>query len=312
MRLTYGEVEMNRIETLPVFPEFRAISLEDKQLMDTLLGEEQPQISELAFGNLFMWRKSEPVQLSRIGETVLIQYRRQVDGSLILLPPFRKQSLPEVLKTLKQAAGWNYSLPLLYGISTTEAEELTAHKIRVEPCRDEWDYVYLTRDLVDLSGDKYHAKRNLITQCLSKHRCEYTDITASVIDQCLQLQAKWCNLRNCDKVPSLAAENQAIKQLFEHYKELNVFGGVIYVDGILEAFTVAERLNNATAVIHIEKANPEIKGLYQVINQWFCQRALTDFEFVNREQDLGILGLRKAKKSYHPHHMVEKYKAYLT
>jgi hypothetical protein len=107
-------------------------------------------------------------------------------------------------------------------------------------------------------------------------------------------------------VPGLEAENTAIRTAFENYHYLGVTGGVVYVDDKLEAFTLAEKLNRDTAVIHFEKANPEIEGLYQVINQWFCKEALSNFKFVNREQDLGIPGLRKAKGSYYPHHMVEK------
>jgi hypothetical protein len=77
----------------------------------------------------------------------------------------------------------------------------------------------------------------------------------------------------------------------------------------MQAITIGERLNDSTAVVHFEKAMPGYDGLYQLINQWFCRYGLTEFEFVNREQDLGIPGLRKAKESYHPHHMVEKYVA---
>jgi hypothetical protein len=88
---------------------------------------------------------------------------------------------------------------------------------------------------------------------------------------------------------------------------LNVFGGAIYVDGCLEAFALGEKLNENTAVVHFEKANPEIRGLYQLINQWFCKNVLQGFTYVNREQDLGSEGLRRAKISYRPHHMVEKF-----
>jgi len=79
------------------------------------------------------------------------------------------------------------------------------------------------------------------------------------------------------------------------------------VDGRLQAFTIGERLNKDTAVVHFEKANPKIKGLYQLVNNWFCKNALADYTYVNREQDLGEAGLRRAKEGYHPHHMVEKY-----
>ena len=299
------------VAALPEFPAFRDLTLADRPLIDTLLTAAQPQISELSFGSLFMWRDSEPVQLSRVDDTVLMQSTHE-DGNLYLLPPLGKKPLPAVLGLLKQVASDRTPrLPLLYGISATQAEELQALGAKIEPCRHHWDYVYLTGELADLPGDKYHAKRRLITRCLSRYHCEYAEITSPVIEQCLQLEARWCRLRNLEDTPDLAAECRAIKQLFEHYRDLGVFGGVMYVDGTIEAFVVAERLNHDTAVVHAEKANPAIKGLYQVINQQFCQKIQPDFKFVNREQDLGIPGLRKAKKSYYPHHMVEKYIAHI-
>lgn len=303
--------EADTVTAIPAYPAFRDMTLDDKLLVDTLLMDGQPQISELSFGSLFMWQDSEPVQLSRINETVLMQSSHE-DGNLYLLPPLGKKPLPEVLDMMKQAPpSPDHQLPILYGISTTDAEELRARGMKIEPCRHHWDYVYLTSDLAELPGDKYHAKRNLIARCLKQHRCEYSEITPSMIGQCLQVEAKWYQLRNRNGISGLDAESRAIKKLLEHYQDLGVFGGVICVDGVIEAFAIAERLNRETAVIHAEKANPEIKGLYQVINQWFCQKARLDFKFVNREQDLGIPGLRKAKMSYHPHHMVEKYIAFV-
>jgi hypothetical protein len=224
--------------------------------------------------------------------------------------PVGKEKVQQLLDELSKSMLPDYPSIILYGLAEI-IEEFRSNGISVESDRNSWDYVYSTSDLADLPGDKYHSKRNLIKRCLSKYRCEYRPIDSEVIRDCLQLQTEWCNLRRCDDTAGLDAENRAIKALFEAYERLNVTGGAVYVDGKLEAFTMAESLNNETAVIHFEKANPEIIGLYQVINAWFCQNALRNFAFVNREQDLGVPGLRKAKMSYHPHHMVEKYLATL-
>jgi hypothetical protein len=269
----------------------------------------QPEISELTFTNLFVWNGSEPSQLSRLDETVLIQRRRLRDGKTFLLPPLGKRPLTTVIKALRTVSMGNYRMPPLYGLTPEESRRLSVEGTEVEPDRDDWDYVYLTNDLAELSGDKYHAKRNFITRCLSKHACTYASIGPSEINECLQLQTEWCSLRNCSLVSSLEAENTAIKTAFDNYAYLGVIGGAVYVDDKLEAFTLAEPLNEDTVVIHFEKANPGIDGLYQVINQWFCQKELRNYRFVNREQDLGLVGLRKAKESYHPHHMVEKHVA---
>lgn len=295
----------------PEFPTFRKLSLEDKLLLDSLFREMQPQISELTFTNLFVWNDSEPVVLSSLGQTVLLQRKRFRDSQTYLLPPLGNEPLASVLKTLREASLMHAEVRPLYGLVPEQVRQLGEEKSSVEPDRDDWDYVYLTSDLSDLPGDKYHPKRNFVTRCLSKYHCRYAVIGASEINDCLQLQTEWCNLRNCSMVPGLEAENTAIKRAFENYEALRVSGGAVYVDGKLEAFTLSEALNDETAVIHFEKANPEIEGLYQVINQWFCQKALGVFRFVNREQDLGIPGLRKAKQSYYPHHMVEKHVLHL-
>jgi len=92
-----------------------------------------------------------------------------------------------------------------------------------------------------------------------------------------------------------------------HFQDLSLTGGVVFVDGRLEAFTVGEKLNAETVVIHLEKANPEIRGLFAAINQSFLEGSWQDTPWVNREQDLGEPGLRKAKLSYHPHHLEEKF-----
>ena len=294
---------------LPQFPNFRNLTLGDKPLLDSLLKEMQPEISELTFTNLFVWNGSEPSQLSRLDETVLIQRRRLRDGKTFLLPPLGKQPLTTVMKTLRTSDLVNYQMPSLYGLTPEESQQLSTEGIEVEPDRDDWDYVYLTNDLAELPGDKYHAKRNFIARCLSKYACRYVSIGPSEINECLQLQTQWCSLRNCSLFPGLEAENAAIKTAFDNYAYLGVFGGAVYVDDRLEAFTLAEPLNDDTAVIHFEKANPGIDGLYQVVNQWFCQKELGNYRFVNREQDLGVPGLRKAKESYYPHHMVEKHVA---
>jgi len=267
----------------------------------------QPQISELTFTNLYVWNSAEPVQLSRLGSTVLLQRKRIRDSNNLLLPPLTKQPISAVVERMKKAVRDKQSEMLLDGLDSEQAKQLIARGYRLEQDMDDWDYVYLTSDLADLPGDKYHSKRNFISRCLSTYECEYEKIGAQVVNDCLQLQTRWCNLRKCDADPGLEAENRAIKTLFDKYPLLAVSGGAVYVDGKLEAFTLAEPLNEDMAVIHFEKANPEIIGLYQLINQWFCQNALRTFTFVNREQDLGIPGLRKAKLSYHPHHMVEKH-----
>jgi hypothetical protein len=121
------------------------------------------------------------------------------------------------------------------------------------------------------------------------------------------MQEDWCRIKDCAEDPGLLSEDYAIYKALTHFEELGYKGGAIQIDSRIQAFSLGEPLNPNTAVIHVEKANPYIKGLYSAINQLFCSNAWSGMEYINREQDLGIEGLRKAKESYHPHHMVNKY-----
>jgi hypothetical protein len=184
--------------------------------------------------------------------------------------------------------------------------------LNVEADRDNWDYVYLVSDMVALKGRRYHKKRNLIKQCLAAYTCEYERITPERIAECLEMQEEWCEVRGCGKDPGLCTEAAAIRETFLHFETLQVIGGSIRVNGKIRAYALGEELKPGTAVCHFEKAMPGIRGLGQLINQWFTMYDLSGFQFVNREQDLGIPGLRQAKESYYPHHMVHKFYASLT
>ncbi len=121
------------------------------------------------------------------------------------------------------------------------------------------------------------------------------------------LQDAWCDIRKCDATPGLASEALAVKEALTNFETLGIRGGAIRIDGRVEAFTLGEPLNSDTVVIHIEKTNPAYDRLYPTINRSFLEKEWSGYRYVNREQDLGEEGLRKAKESYFPHHMENKY-----
>ncbi|MCJ7595267.1 MAG: phosphatidylglycerol lysyltransferase domain-containing protein, partial [Desulfobacterales bacterium] len=185
--------------------------------------------------------------------------------------------------------------------------DVDADRYTCLPDRDNSDYVYLSKDLVNLSGRKYHRKRNHRNQFLKNCEFEYRSLDTELVECVLEMQAAWCRMRECVENPDLLAEDYAIYEALTRFEDLDYQGGAILINTSVEAFSLGERLNPDTAVIHIEKANPEIPGLYAAINQRFCQEAWSDVEYINREQDLGLEGLRAAKESYYPCHMVNKY-----
>jgi len=177
----------------------------------------------------------------------------------------------------------------------------------IEPTREHFDYVYKSEDLIQLAGRKYHSKRNHIYQLERKFDFTYTPLNRDLIDSCLALAENWCEWHRCEEDMNLLDEWEAVRQAINNFEDLKIEGGVIQIDNKVEAFALGELLNEQTGVVHIEKANPEIPGLYAVINQQFCEKQWRMVPYVNREQDLGEPGLRKAKESYYPDHLEEKF-----
>lgn len=186
--------------------------------------------------------------------------------------------------------------------------ENTSLSLKTAESRDHWDYVYSRQELIDLKGNRYHKKKNLVNQFKKKYEYTYLPFGREMVEHAQGMQEDWCAWRDCENVDTLAAENKAIAKVLESWDQLDhITGGALEVDQILAAYTIAEVLPDDTLVIHFEKGCPGFKGSYQAINQIFLDRDASPCEFVNREQDLGDEGLRKAKLSYHPVDYVRKY-----
>jgi hypothetical protein len=178
-----------------------------------------------------------------------------------------------------------------------------------ESQRDHFDYVYSGSDLISLAGRKFHSKKNHLNRFEIKHPSQrYFPLDETLTPECLGVLEKWCGTKDCAGNPVLQAETDAVKEALAHFSGLELKGGVIEIDGRIEAFTIGALLNRDTAVVHVEKADPDIPGLYSAINQRFVREQWPSIPWINREQDLGDPGLRRAKSSYNPAALVEKFK----
>jgi uncharacterized protein len=270
------------------------ISLVDKPLFDAYLSKFQPNISELTFTNIFAWRNLRKYEFAEKDNHLVISY-----GNKFLQPVGKNPDLiiPGLLKEYPQR-------------SIERVDEAIALKIaglKVEEDRNNWDYVYSLHDLKTLAGNKYSPKRNFIKQC-EKYSPSVCILDTETVHGFLQLQKDWCLLRKCDNDADLQAENTAVLEALRNFEMLNLFGVCIYVNSRIEGFAIGEKLNHDTFVEHFEKANTNIKGMYQYILFNFAKQIPGDFKFLNREQDLGVEGLRKAKESYYPAKMIKKYR----
>ena len=183
-----------------------------------------------------------------------------------------------------------------------------AGTIQVKESRGHWDYLYDLKELVDLKGNRFHKKKNLVRQFKKNYAHTMVPLGPEFADQALSLQDDWCLWRDCESIEALAAENRVIKKVFANWNAFeNLIGAGIMVDSRLVAYTVAEPLHEGEILIHFEKGNTDFKGVYQAINQIFLESVQDRFSIVNREQDLDDEGLRKAKMSYQPSNYNKKY-----
>lgn len=284
-------------------PDLHPLTLADKDLVSEYLHRYPPLISEHTFTNLFIWQPSRPIFFAELENSLLFLVKAaKREGHYILFgPPVGEVKIPDVFTTFSESLIGGVRIPDMDTLSISGTPSYIIHEDR-----DNADYVYRVDDLALLAGRRYAKKRNHIKQCLNSHTCEYVPITPEVLTECEAMQENWCKSRDCGRNPGLCNEANAIAEIFAHFMEFKLLGGAIRVDGTIQAYAIAEELHPGTAVWHFEKAMGNIQGLGQLINQWFSKNSLTSFEYVNREQDLGIPGIRQAKESYYPHHLVAK------
>jgi hypothetical protein len=287
--------------------DFKNLELQDKKIINRFLKQDPPRISEMTFTNLFIWRhKYEPSWT--IAEDCLLIICKPKDHAVFGLQPVGPGDKAKALRRLFEHLK---SLPSDVCVERVDEEFVKAHvapdQYTAELDRANSDYVYLAQDLIQLAGNKFHRKKNHVNQFIKKNVFEYRALDPDLLKSFLDLQESWCQLRECVTHPDLWSEDYAVHTALTHFKDLDFQGGAILMNNKVEAFALGEPLNADTAVIHIEKANPEINGLYAAINQLFCQNAWAGMRYINREQDLGVEGLRQAKESYNPDHMVHKY-----
>ena len=293
---------------IPRYPHFREIRIEDKSIFQDFLASSPPEISEYTFTNLFMWHYYYNLLWCLWDECICLLAQPE-ESQPFFLPPLCTDNFQERTHTFLHHLRKQGITPAIHRVAEDLVKQFlaTADHLEIIFDRDHCDYVYLTQDLIKLDGNRYHGKRNHINNFKKHHTYHYTTLSPDLVEACLALESEWCNLKHCEMFSGLLGEERAIYEALHNMDKLNFKGGVIHINGTVEAFALGEQLNPHTAVIHIEKANPAFDGLYQLINQEFCAHEWKDIPYINREQDLGEEGLRKAKLSYHPHHLVNKY-----
>ena len=287
---------------------FKEITLADKPIFDDFFKRSKYSGSECTFTNLFIWRSCYDILWAMEDGFLLIKVCRNKEN--FFLPPFcgEDENLPGILKKLYDYAG-PYQIRGVYREIIERFEDVLPGKFIFTLDRSNSDYIYLSANLASLAGRKYHQKKNHVNAFRKAYpNYRYLPMTEDITGECLEFAKRWNEQReDAEDDESLRCEMCAITEALNNFTALGIKGGAIIIDGQVEAMSFGEQLNADTAVIHVEKANPEIRGLYAVINQEFCQRAWSEIKYINREEDMGIEGLRRAKLSYHPKYLLDKF-----
>lgn len=263
------------------------------------------QTSDYSFSNIFGW--ADEYRLEWAWNRPLLWIRQNKPAPRLWAPvgPWQEVDWSE---TLAQFDADTVFTRVPETLARTWKRQSNA-EVQLTEERDQWDYVYDVQELVELKGNRFHKKKNLLNQFLRNYDWHYLDFSEKTIEPAMAMQADWCNWKDCESSEVLSAENRAVFKILSYWEQLNgLTGGVLMADDIIVAYTIAERLTDDMVVVHFEKGCPDYKGVYQAINQMFLEHLPSGFRWVNREQDLGDKGLRKAKLSYNPSHFLKKYR----
>jgi hypothetical protein len=287
--------------------DFRDPQLQDKPRADEIFYKLNYLGCEYSFGNVYIWRKNYKTKIAFIDDFMLI--RATYGKDTMYLFPAGIGDTKGKIELMRQDAEQNRLEFALSGLTPDIIEQLETlypNQFEYIPLRDSFDYVYKTEDLIDLAGKKYHSKRNHISRFMDLGQWSFEDINDENLAECKKMSDEWCIMNECSEDSALRAEACAVREAFCNYNELGFTGGLLKLDERIIAFSIGERLGKNNFVVHIEKAFYNVNGAYTMINQQFAQHYYDGFTYVNREEDMGIEGLRKSKSSYYPTILLEK------
>ena len=289
------------------------MTIEDKDLIEKYVDKEELESYEYLFSSLYMWRKLNNVKYAIVNDVLVIEKNEEGKGTFYAQPlKYNKEKLTELVDMLIERNDDFTDRDYLFGdVDERFIEDLkkyTDYKIEIKEDINDSEYVYNTNDLIELKGKKYHGKKNHVNSFEKSYEYEIKAIdNEKVIKDCIILLHKWHEEVAVTVDKEMLMEIDAIKDLFSELHFFDLKSIAIYVDGELAGFAVGETVNDKMAVIHVERGETDYKGIYAFLNRQFLIESFSDIEYVNRQEDTGNAGLRKAKQSYHPVKMVKKY-----
>ncbi len=295
--------------------DFKEIDIDAKEILDKYFDLVDYEACEYCFNTLFMWQHAYKT-CYHIGDGFAVLVGEHEGELFSILPLAPKEKIPEAIE---YAINWfddDKKKVYFRGIDTNVVEilkDIYPEKFDYTAERDIFDYVYDAEKIRTVKGRKLSGKRNHLNYFTKEYdsRVQRRLLTKEDFPECFSLLKEWNEYKSGDEdfENSIDDEFIGMKKLFDNYDKLSdklkIYG--VFIDGKLQAFSMGEKINDDMALVHIEKANADIRGLYPYINKMFIADEFPDVKWVNREEDMGIEGLRKSKLSYYPERFIEKY-----
>ncbi|HIH93926.1 TPA: DUF2156 domain-containing protein [Methanosarcina acetivorans] len=286
--------------------DFKPVMLSDRAFFESHYAFFPQTHSSNTFTNMVCWNHFTPYRYAYVNGNVIISCT--TEGVTRFHPPIGPRN-PELMRELiRLALDVSDETPIeLIDPDTAQWLQELDPELALMPDRNNFEYVYRASDLAELPGKKYQKIRSHLNRFRKNCSSTVEPVTPGNLKEVIKFLKKWSEWKGCRKNLVLASEVGAARYAVEHFNELPLQGLLIRVDSEIGAITLYERLNTDTALIHFEKGLPDCEGIYKAINEETAAVLVSEVEYINRESDLGVGGLREAKLRYHPHHMIEVY-----
>lgn len=289
---------------------FQKPRLSDQELISRYFNHHTSRSCERTFANIYLWSRKSPVTFCIVEQTLVFKRETKSDCAFTYPAgePHEVRAALAVLEAYSRERGFPFKLYFVTRDQFAKLEAEYPDRFEINYIRDAADYVYEQEKLATLAGKKLHGKRNHVNKFMNTYegRWSYEALTPDNVEDCFQMAIKWSEQNGGYEDPEKNAEITVTLNSLRLLEELGYVGGVLRIDGTVVAFTIGERVCSDTFVVHIEKAYADVPGAYTVINQQFVLHECADYKYINREDDAGAPGLRKAKLSYRPAFLVEK------
>ena len=282
--------------------EFKPVRLEDKQTIERYTMPSGIYNCDLAFANMYCWQAMYHSAWAVIDGFLVIRFQIGGGEKIGYMQPVGEGDFARIIPALREDAHAHGQRLRIIGL-TDEGREMVrnmhAGLFAFESDRGMEDYVYNADDLRNLTGRRYQPKRNHINRFEAAYDYRYEELTPALAPECMRLEREW-RAGHDSHAAELTAEQRAMQRAFDHFGELELRGGALFVGEKLVAFTIGSAINDEAFCIHVEKADTRYDGAFTMINRLFAQHLPPHYTLIDREEDLGLEGLRQSKLSYHP------------